>query len=177
MQRKHRLAFSHFDRDHNGYIERTDLEGLGVRILSQFEDSPTSAKGKAVVGSFDGIWAALAQQCDKDADGRIDPAEYHRGMTEAFVERPADYEQTFRPAVKAVLDLADVDGDGALSRDEFVRIQNAFGTADDQIDEAFRRMDTDGDGRLTVEELTEAVRQFYVGTQDDAVGNWFFGAS
>ncbi|MGW7327957.1 hypothetical protein ACWGIU_04945 [Streptomyces sp. NPDC054840] len=41
----------------------------------------------------------------------------------------------------------------------------------------FRRIDADGDGDgcLTVDELLDAVREYYTGTDEDAPGNLLFG--
>jgi hypothetical protein len=62
-----------------------------------------------------------------------------------------------------------------LGRDEFAAFQRAFGTADDDIDAAFARLDTDGSGSLTVAELIAAAEQYYRGNDPDANGNWLYG--
>jgi hypothetical protein len=40
---------------------------------------------------------------------------------------------------------------------------------------ALRKLDTSGDGTLTVDELVAAARDFYLSDEPDAVGNWLFG--
>lgn len=72
-------------------------------------------------------------------------------------------------------ELADTDGDGYVGRDDFATMQHAFGTAREESDFAFDQLDRDGDGRLSLDELIEAVREFYVGEDDNAAGRWFFG--
>lgn len=52
---------------------------------------------------------------------------------------------------------ADTDGDGKVSRDEFIKSRTA------RLEEAFARMDTDGDGKLSREEVAARMaraRQF-----------------
>ncbi|MFE9926686.1 hypothetical protein ACFYQA_35605 [Streptomyces sp. NPDC005774] len=40
---------------------------------------------------------------------------------------------------------------------------------------AFRKLDADGNGTLSVDELLGALRQYYVGPETDAAGNWLYG--
>ncbi len=51
----------------------------------------------------------------------------------------------------------DVDDNGSLSRDEFVKSQAAKRAADP--DKLFSSADTNGDGALTFSELTQAIRK------------------
>jgi len=44
---------------------------------------------------------------------------------------------------------ADTDGDGKVSRDEFIKAQT------ERLEKMFARMDTDGDGKLSPEEFAE----------------------
>ena len=81
----------------------------------------------------------------------------------------------FRPATVAVADLCDDDGDGLIGPREFRTLLSAFGTAYDDVDEAFDRLDRAGRGVLTVDELIVAARQYYVSDDPSAAGNWLFG--
>ncbi len=47
----------------------------------------------------------------------------------------------------------DMDSDGEIFREEFVFMRGMRGVSDDRADEAFDRLDTDGNGRLSVEEF------------------------
>lgn len=178
LESKHQRAFKQqLDLDGNGYIEREDFEAFGVRVLSACESSPTSAKGKALVGTVLDVWEALRAQCDIDGDGRISPQEYHRGMTGAFVHADGGYDRTFRPAVRAVLELADADGDGTITPTEFRALQAALGTPDGEVDAAFRRLDAEGLGAVSIDRIDAAARQFYTGEGQEPVGDLLFGAS
>ncbi|MET9340933.1 EF-hand domain-containing protein [Nonomuraea sp. NPDC003804] len=174
--RKHKLdrAFTHIDVDGRGQIERDDLLGLGARLLVGFGESPTSVVGDRLVRSFDAIWSALTAELGRDNDAWISNAEFHAGMTGAFVEGDM-FEPVFRPAATAVAELCDGDHDGRIGVAEFRVLLSAFGTAYDDVDEAFDRLDRDRDGELGLAELVEAVRQYYTGDDPHAVGNWLFG--
>ncbi|GIG70061.1 EF-hand domain-containing protein [Phytomonospora endophytica] len=173
--RKLDRAFGHLDVDKNGSIEYQDLIDLASRLLSAFEVTPASDKGQAVLDSFEGFWDAMVAAADMDGDRRLSPQEWRAGMSGAFIERDGGFDRSMRPAVKAVADLLDTDGNGTLSIEEFRAMQRAFGTAAEDVEPAFARIDTDGSGELTVGELVEAARQFYIGADESAPGNSFFG--
>jgi Ca2+-binding EF-hand superfamily protein len=77
--------------------------------------------------------------------------------------------------VVAVAELCDGDADGLIGRGEFRTMLAAFGTAYDDVDVAFDRLDRTGEGVLTVDELVQAAKEFYVGDDPAAVGNWLYG--
>jgi hypothetical protein len=173
---KHKLdrAFDHVDAAGRGVVCREDLLGLGARILVGFGESPTSLSGSDLVGGFGHVWSALSGALGLDGDCRLSRGEFCTGMTRAFVTGDA-YEPVFGPATRAVAEICDGDGDGLIGPREFRTLLSAFGTAYDDMDTAFDRLDATGRGVLTVEELVEAARQYYAGDDPDAAGNWLFG--
>ncbi|SEL17646.1 EF-hand domain-containing protein [Nonomuraea pusilla] len=167
-------AFDHIDANGRGLVAREDLLGLGARILVGFGESPTSVTGKSLVESFDGIWSALTGVLGHDVDASLTRDEFREGMAAAFVTG-GHYEPVFRPATVAVAELCDGDGDGRIGRPEFRTMLTAFGTAYDDVDAAFDRLDRTGRGTLGVEDLVVAAREFYGGDDPNASGNWLFG--
>lgn len=173
---KHKLdrAFDHIDAEGKGVVEREDLLGLGARLLVGFGESPTSVTGDRLVAGFDGIWAELAGALGRDPDSVLTRAEFRAGMAAAFVEG-GRYDEAFHPAAVAVAELCDGDGDGYVGPEEFRTMLTAFGTAYDDVDQAFDRLDRTGRGVLTVEELVSAAREYYAGDDPNAAGNWLYG--
>ncbi|WP_219461571.1 EF-hand domain-containing protein [Nonomuraea rhizosphaerae] len=167
-------AFDHIDAGGEGVIERGDLLGLGARLLVGFGESPTSVTGSGLVGGFDGIWSCLSEALGRDGDSRISREEFHCAMVGAFVQGGL-YDSVFRPATAAVADLCDDDGDGLIGPREFRTMLSAFGTAYDDVDDAFDHLDRAGRGVLTVAELVEAACEYYVGDDPNAAGNWLYG--
>ncbi|WP_336210480.1 EF-hand domain-containing protein [Nonomuraea sp. LPB2021202275-12-8] len=167
-------AFDHIDAGGKGVVEREDLLGLGARILVGFGESPTSVTGSSLVDSFDGIWRTLSSTLGRDQDFGMSREDYRKAMTAAFVEGD-QYDSVFRPATMAVAGLCDGDGDGHIGAGEFRTLLAAFGTAYDDVDKAFDRLDRSGVGMLTVADLVLAAREYYVGDDPNAAGNWLYG--
>ncbi|MEW2138482.1 MULTISPECIES: EF-hand domain-containing protein [unclassified Streptomyces] len=177
LERKLDRAFAHLDADGSGVIDSDDIIALGSRLLSALAEPATSPKATLVMGGLADFWQDLFTELDIDRDGKVTPEEYKQGMTRLYAQGGPAYDRSFRPMVQAILTIVDTDGDGRISPAEFHKAQEAFDTKLSPADaEAlFQRIDADGDGTLTVDELLDAVREYYTGTEEDAPGNLLFG--
>ncbi|MFD9685977.1 EF-hand domain-containing protein [Kitasatospora sp. NPDC059146] len=70
------------------------------------------------------------------------------------------FEETCRPALGSLFDLADADGDGRLDRKEFIRLRTASGNAEQDVDAAFDVLDADRDGFVDREAYLLGIRDF-----------------
>lgn len=170
-----RKSFGFFDADGSGHVDYDDTIAMAARITSAFDLRPDSAKGRALTNGFEVFWNALLNGLDLDGDRRISPEEYRTGMVSAFGGAEGDFERGLRPVVVAIIDAADTDDSGVLERAEFQRLQQAIGNPQAHAAEAFTKLDRDGSGTLSRDELVEAARDFHTGTDPDAAGNWLFG--
>ena len=75
-----------------------------------------------------------------------------------------------------VIDAVDDDGDGALTLNNWRSFYTAFQITDTSPDEVFKRLDLNGDGKLTRDEALTTVRHFFYSEDQAAPGNWFLGA-
>ncbi|MGW7436665.1 EF-hand domain-containing protein [Streptomyces sp. NPDC054849] len=177
LDRKLERAFTHLDADGSGVIDASDIIALGSRLLSALAEPATSPKADLVMSGLADFWQDLFTELDLDRDGKVTPEEYKVGMTRLYAQGGPAYDRSFRPMVKAILTVVDTDGDERISPEEFHRAQEAFNPELKPADaEAlFARIDKDGDGTLTVDELLGAIREYYTGTDEDAPGNLLFG--
>ncbi|MFJ1564125.1 EF-hand domain-containing protein [Streptomyces erythrochromogenes] len=169
------VCFGHLDADGSGQVDREDLLTLGSRLLAKFDEPATSPKGTALMDGMTRFWDALAEAADVDADGRLTAEEYRAGMTGAFVASAGGFDASLRPLVQAVCTLLDTDEDGEVDEREFQAWQQVFGTAPEHRAAAFKHLDTDGSGKLSVDELLAAMRQYYISPDAAARGNWLYG--
>ncbi|MFG2984618.1 EF-hand domain-containing protein [Streptomyces sp. NPDC048258] len=177
LDRKLERAFTHFDADGSGVIDADDVIALGSRLLSALGEQPDSRKAELVMSSLADFWQDLFTELDTNRDGKVTPAEYKAGMTRLYAQGGPAYDRSFRPMVQAILTVVDKDDDQRISPEEFHRAQEVFNPELSPADaEAlFQRIDKNGDGTLTVDELLDAVREYYIGTDEDAPGNLLFG--
>ncbi|MFD9306409.1 EF-hand domain-containing protein [Streptomyces sp. NPDC060048] len=177
LDRKLDRAFAHLDVNGDRVIDEHDIIGLGSRLLAALGEPATSPKATQVMGGLVDFWQELFTELDIDRDGKVTPQEYKQGMTRLYRGGGAAYDKSFRPMVQAMLLVADADGDGRVSAEEFHKAQLAFDTKLDRedADALFARIDTNHDGFLSVDELLGAVREYYTGTEEDAPGNLLFG--
>lgn len=168
--------FSQLDVNGNGFIEERDVSALAQRVLSGVGASQSSPKGLELVRSYLSAWTKLAQEAGVSAGGRISPEEVEQGMKTVPLQLEVAYDRYFHPTVVATWELLDADGDGSVSREKFDAFQAAFGTPPTQVDKIFTKFDTDGDGKLDKDEMIEHARDFYTSADENATGNWLFGA-
>jgi Ca2+-binding EF-hand superfamily protein len=158
--------FELWDANGDGRIDGSDFEAEARRILRSFNEPETTPKGRAVLAAYQNMWMIATVRGDIDANGSIDPVEFKRIGTEAVIESgPAGFAEVLQPCIAAVADLCDEDDDGLVDRAEFARWLNAVGVQEDP-GELFNRLDTNGTGTLSKDELIQAVRDYHEGKLD-----------
>ncbi|MFI1281041.1 aldehyde dehydrogenase family protein [Streptomyces sp. NPDC020858] len=175
LNKKFDVCFGHLDADGNGSVDREDLLTLGAQLLAAFDEPATSPKGTRLMDGLAQFWDALSAAADADGDKRLTPQEYRTGMKGAFITSAVGFDQAFRPLTEAVVGLLDSDGDGEVDEKEFQVWQEVFRTSEENRAAAFRALDKDGSGKLSVEELLTSLREYYTSPDADATGNWLFG--
>jgi Ca2+-binding EF-hand superfamily protein len=155
--------FQHWDRDRDGYIERSDLEQAARRAGQAFGRAADSPEQLALAESCRKLWETLARHADVDLDGRISEDEYVVAFSSGVMAEPDAFDRGYRALLQDVVDLADADGDGRLDEAEYLRLMQTWYDADESdAAAAFRRLDRDGDGFLTHEELVRSATDFYL---------------
>jgi Ca2+-binding EF-hand superfamily protein len=149
--RAYRLSvrFQHWDRDHDGHLEWPDLEGAAGRIAEAFDRSADSPERLALTRACRRLWRELARHADSGLDGRIGEKEYLAAFGHGT------FDVLYREILEGVVAVAG--GRGGLNEAEFVRVMQSWSdlTASDGA-VAFHRLDADGDGFLTIEEMVRS---------------------
>lgn len=155
--------FRLWDNDGNGTIERADFEseadGIIVGLGAQGTAEAAKLK-KAYLGMFDHLAKAAGST-------RMSQDEFVRAAEQEIISKgDAGFSRVVRPTIQAIVNILDRDGDGEVDRSEMQRWFAAIGLDPDVADNAFGELDTDGSGRLSVEELVDAVRDYHLGRID-----------
>lgn len=164
-----RLArrFELWDVDGNGRVDRADFDLEAHRIVDAFDEDDSSPRGRAVIDAYLAMWDYLATKAKVGPNGSLSATQFERvAQLEIIEPGNVGFSGVLRPTVSAALDLCDTDGDGQISPNEFKRWIDAIGVDQSEADAAFRQIDVNGDGQLSVEELIQAVREYYAGTLD-----------
>jgi Ca2+-binding EF-hand superfamily protein len=161
----HALAvrFQHWDRDHNGHIEWSDMENAVARLGEEFGRAPDAPELRALTGSCRRFWQVLIDHADTDHDGRIGQEEYVDAFGDGVMGDPNVFDGVFRALLENVVKVADANGNDGLDQDEYVRLMGSwYNTGETDAAEAFRHLDTDGDGLLSTEELVRSASSAFV---------------
>ena len=113
---------------------------------------------------------------DHDGDGRISEAEYEAAFHSGLLEAPESFDAGYVPFLHAIIDLADGDGDGKVTREEHARWTGALmNLPATDAHEIARRLDADGDGLIGRDDLLAAIRAYYFDESPDSAGSWLLG--
>jgi len=167
--------FDLLDRSGDGRLARDDYDAFALRLARSLGHAPRSPKAAAVRDGYRRLWNAVRLAADTDADGTVSVAEYRAW---AARESEADgnrsgFATAVRPLAEAVIGLVDVDGDRALDRAELGRLLQACRLGAEEAAATCDRLDGNGDGLVSADEIVHAVRGFCVG--EDEPGAWLFG--
>jgi Ca2+-binding EF-hand superfamily protein len=176
LKRKLAHLFALLDVDDDGTIDRMDYTASADRLVTAFGYAPGSSQSELVRARYNRLWETVTLPMDTDGDERVDVEEYSSGMDRFVTMSDQGYRTHIAPIADAFYDLMDVDGDGRITRTEYVRMAaSAFRLSEDAGNTAFDKLDLDGNGSLDRDELHAANEQFFRSPEADARGNWIFG--
>ncbi|WP_433544132.1 patatin-like phospholipase family protein (plasmid) [Streptomyces sp. CA-294286] len=192
---KLRAHFDVFDADGDGSVTAADFHRTAARIADAFGHPSGSAHVAALHGAFAAYWAGLTARTaasragvdgagDRTGAGATGPGEEGPGTLDrdafgAALARlcvtPAAYDEHLLPVVSAILSAADQDNDGFLNSAETRNLLHALGVAEGDSTAVARRLDTNGDGVTSLDELAEAFHDYFTSDEPGCVGNLLFG--
>lgn len=157
--------FDKWDFDRNGVLEREDFEQEAARIARAFGKSASSPEAEALRDAFFGLFDYLSAQGGDSAT--LTREEYQRAASDlVYVQGEAAFNRALGPVVAGLVGLADQNADRLINGEEFASWLTALGLDTTSAKEAFQKVDTNGDGQLTEEELLAALRQYHFGQLD-----------
>ncbi|QFZ24443.1 EF-hand domain-containing protein [Saccharothrix syringae] len=149
---------------------------MGRRAAESLGHAPGSPEERRIVDAYLRIWNDLHRPHIPDG-GEAITREQFLTSTASLADDPRAARETVGAIAEAFLAIADTDTDGRVSPDEFLVFQHGHfpGLSEAESAEAFRHLDTDGDGHLTAEEFVRACVDYWTSTDPDNPGNWWAG--
>ncbi len=174
QRRKFTRAFQLTDANQDGILERTDFETVGKGLAQAQGLAAGSAQEAEFLARYMGTLDELLQHADTDRDGRITLDEY-LGWYDHQVQARETLDRRIETIAAETIRRSDQDGDGQLTVDDYKRTTRRWQLSEREVEAIFQRMDSNGDGYISHEEMLQAVREFYYSDDPDAPGNWLIG--
>ena len=173
QKKKLSRLFAVLDADHNGRLERkdyTDVVSNLARIHGWVRGSKEYSSAEAL---YLQIWDSMKALADANGDGKVSTQEFFEFHAQ-MLSTPEMFEQITVGTVDLLFEAFDRDRDGHLMREDFRDFFDAYGIQD-EADEAFAKLDTSGDGKVSKEEALQRVQEYYFSNDPAAPGNLLFG--
>lgn len=168
------VVFDSLDSNGTGTIGLDDLDGVARSICARIGLPAGGDQEKRLVDAYHAWWAGLQQDLDTDNDQIVTRQEFADGF-----QRPGVREKSSKHSHKVaqvIAELLDADGDGQISRDDYVRLVIQFDGIDkNTAEQGFRRLDKSGDGAVSVAELAAGWHQMMNSTDASAPGAALLG--
>ncbi|HUQ59146.1 EF-hand domain-containing protein [Lentzea sp.] len=159
--------FEKWDVNHNGRIEKSDYEAEARRIIDAFGEDHASPQARALIDSFTSMFEYLATKAGVGPNGAMSEEQFIEvAESQIFQDGDSGFNRVVRPTIAAIVGMCDTDGDGEVSPQEFGKWLDAVGVESSAAADAFRKIDANGNGKLTVDELVFAVRDYHMGKLD-----------
>ncbi|MDI3386472.1 EF-hand domain-containing protein [Streptomyces sp. B-S-A8] len=166
-ERRIAARFASFDQDGNGYIDREDFSGAAKAVLAEFGTTARCDKGQALYIGAEAFWQGMAGIADVDGDQRVTREEFVTGAVKRLRDSPQRFAEIARPFLKAAIAVADEDGRGATPKGA-ERVLKVLGAAPQTAAAAAAALDTDGDGRISEDEILTAFAAYFTTPAPDA---------
>ncbi|MEU3571472.1 EF-hand domain-containing protein [Kitasatospora sp. NPDC036755] len=161
------------DQTGDGFVTVHDLRAMAHNVCWRLElDEAGEAR---VYEAFDSWWEQLRTVMDADGDGRVGQEEFVAATLAGCDRDEAYLERGLLPALRAVFAAADSDGSGFLEFDEYRAVFGGPRTHPADLSHGFRRLDADGDGRITREEFLAGFTGFFTARAGSAPGTELLG--
>jgi Ca2+-binding EF-hand superfamily protein len=175
FQRKKMVAlFAMFDADRNGAIEQKDFDQVAGNLADARKMKAGSAEHTKLVDQYRAAWKALHKMADADGDGSITSDEWMKAVT-TLVGSEKDFTSVVTTLANLVFDTFDADRDDFVTSDEFGAFVKARQVPNASPAVAFKRMDTDGDGKLSRADVIRLTGEYFKSDDPAAAGNALFG--
>ena len=162
MLKTHKL-FEAFDQNRDGQIDASDINMMAKKIADVQANGQFESIRNELAKFFDDLILSL----DLNLDGAI--------TADEFADIPADvYRDFLIDFFRSVFEAFGISEDG-MNLEKYKQFRSVCGNSETGIEDCFAKIDLDGNGNVTPQELVELVRQYATSDDDNSPANWLFG--
>ncbi|MFC5826610.1 EF-hand domain-containing protein [Nonomuraea insulae] len=171
------LVFAALDTTGDGRLSAADFITRADQMCAALAPDPSSASHQSVQQGFAAWWEHLRAGADVDQDGSVSSEEYLATAGTRAADTGEDLARVVLALAGPLFDAADTDGDGTISRPEYVRFYTALNLDGKIGEDAFTRLDIDGDGSISQQEFFGGIRAIFTSNDPGDPGTWMLGGA
>lgn len=177
LQQKHTKNFHVYDIDNSGYVEQVDLERWAYNLAQIRGWESGTPEFENLVTKFREIWLNFWQPADANGDGKVSLEEYLQVAEVSIHNFPNSQKMQDAHAAKAkaIFTVLDLDQDGEIFQVEYVQFCEAVGLDATTAKSAFAKLTENKKDHLSWEDYFQRSKEFHVGDDPHAPGNWLYG--
>lgn len=164
--------FNLHDTDNDGVMRKEDFDVVAHNLAQARGVEADSGEEAELHARFAAAWDRMAGMADSDGGITLDG---WFAFWEHVLSTDGMYDQVISPIGDFVFYLLDQDDSGRVGSDEYMTFYDVMGLDTASAEEAFSKLDQDGDGSLSRSEISDMLEQYFCSADPSAPGNWFFG--
>lgn len=168
QRRKFKVAFDSQDLDGSGTLTQEDFD----RLIANLQK--LSSKNNKAISMYTEMWNNLKSKADTDGDAQVTLEEWYNYIEKLIADKDR-FDNYVVSTAGTLLESIDSDGDNNINWDNYKLLAQALNITESEAEIAFKKVDKSGDGVLSITELQEHVKEFYVTTDENSPSNWLFG--
>ena len=176
QRRKLNRMFEMYDVDKNGFVEQADYEQIARNLSTIYRLAPNSPEHAGVHAHQMGFWQGIRGLSTAPDRCRVTRDEFLKGY-ESLLGKKEQFLAQMGGFADAVISVSDRNHDGVLSLKEYADNLRGFdmGLSEEDALETARRLDGDGDGKLTRQDIMSLLEEFFYSDDPKAAGNSLLG--
>lgn len=161
------------DQNGNGRIDRNNLAHYSSVVMEQLDLPPDSHQLARLRATTQAMWACLTGPMDERGEGSVRLDELVGFFVDVHNQSHGGGElpRAARDHVLTTFAVLDLDGDGRISQEEYGIYLAALGSDADAAS-AWARLDPDGAGQLSMEQIEVLYREWVSAGDPSAPGNY-----
>jgi len=178
LQNKHTKNFQIYDLDGSGFVELADLELCASNLAKLRNWEPDWSNFLELKAKYSAIWTNFWQPADISGDGQVSLEEYLKVADSSIsnFSNSTVLQDAHNAKANVIFDILDGSNDGQISMIEYQQFCLAIGLTEKDAETAFAHLDRNANGHISRDEYLQASKEFHVGDDLNADGNWLYGS-